>query len=185
MSTRSTISIIYNSGNVDSIYCHSDGYLSYNGIVLFNYYRDVKKVKKLISLGNLSSLDLNIEPPNHSKHNFNNREEGVCTFYERDRGEKNQQSSYYKDIFEFISNGFFQEYDYIFKEKNQKWYILKNNKLKLLESLLKKEVNDLNTFNPQFKKDFLQILQENKVLKQKKQLEKKLEIKQKSPSHKL
>jgi hypothetical protein len=185
MSTRSTISIIYNDGEVDSVYCHSDGYLSYNGIILFNYYRDVKKIKDLISLGDLSSLSLNIEPQNNSKHDFDNRQKGVCVFYGRDRGEEDQQATRYENIFQFIEKGNFQEYDYVFKEKNKKWYILQNNKFKLLEPLLKKEVNYSNSFNPQFKKDFLQIIQENKVLKQKKQLEKELETKQKSSSHKL
>jgi hypothetical protein len=45
------------TGLVHSIYCHWDGYLSNNGRILRTYYKDLKKIKRLVALGSLSSLD--------------------------------------------------------------------------------------------------------------------------------
>lgn len=56
MSTNSSISMLNDDGTVTSIYCHWDGYLSYNGRILYDHYNDKEKVKQLIALGSLSSL---------------------------------------------------------------------------------------------------------------------------------
>lgn len=45
-----------------AIYCHHDGSLSHNGVILQKAYQDLDKVKKLISLGDLSALGENLEP---------------------------------------------------------------------------------------------------------------------------
>ena len=93
MSTRSYIVIEKKreSGEkfYEGVYCHWDGYPSYNGKILFNHYKDRAKVEKLISLGDLSVLDERIEPTEGSGHCFeyDKREKGVCVFYKRDRGE--------------------------------------------------------------------------------------------------
>ena len=55
MSTRSRIAIENESGIVNSIYCHFDGYVDGVGKTLFNHY-DKEKLQKLIELGNISSL---------------------------------------------------------------------------------------------------------------------------------
>ena len=55
MSTRSRIAIENESGIVNSIYCHFDGYISGVGKTLFNHY-DKEKLQKLIELGDISSL---------------------------------------------------------------------------------------------------------------------------------
>jgi hypothetical protein len=55
MSTRSRIAIENESGIVNSIYCHFDGYVSGVGKTLFNHY-DKEKLQKLIELGDISSL---------------------------------------------------------------------------------------------------------------------------------
>jgi hypothetical protein len=55
MSTRSRIAIEKESGIVNSIYCHFDGYISGVGKTLFNHY-DKEKLQKLIELGDISSL---------------------------------------------------------------------------------------------------------------------------------
>ena len=39
MSTRSNISIKRKDGTYDKIYCHSDGYLEYNGRILDTFYK--------------------------------------------------------------------------------------------------------------------------------------------------
>jgi hypothetical protein len=60
MSTRSRIGIREPDGTVTSIYCHSDGYLSYNGKILLEHYQDESKIRELIALGDISVLDKNI-----------------------------------------------------------------------------------------------------------------------------
>ena len=88
MSTRSAIGVMH--GDVcKAIYCHSDGYLSYNGQVLLAHYDSVK-ANQLVSMGDMSMLGKEIG----EKINFDDRMtyEGdniatQCRFYGRDRGE--------------------------------------------------------------------------------------------------
>ena len=47
MSTRSNISIKRKDGTYDKIYCHSDGYLEYNGRILDTFYKDEQKICEL------------------------------------------------------------------------------------------------------------------------------------------
>lgn len=61
MSTRSYIGYKTKDGSVNYIYCHWDGYPSNNGKILFNHYKCAKKVKKLVALGDLSSLGSTLE----------------------------------------------------------------------------------------------------------------------------
>ncbi len=94
MSTRSYIVKENQDGTYTGIYCHSDGYLSYNGVMLLNYYQDREKVEKLISLGHMSSLHEKVDPDPTKPHSFNydERQGDVCVFYGRDRGEKGQEA---------------------------------------------------------------------------------------------
>ena len=60
MSTRSNI--VYDTGDsVRAIYCHHDGYLDYNGRILFEHYNSEDKVEALIELGDFTSLKPTIE----------------------------------------------------------------------------------------------------------------------------
>ena len=83
MSTRSHIGVRNLDGTVDYIYCHWDGYPENNGKILTENYADMDKVNGLMKLGDLSSLGEEIG----EKHDFNNRIEGMCHAYGRDRGE--------------------------------------------------------------------------------------------------
>lgn len=87
MSTRSYICIENPDHTYTGIYCHSDGYLTHNGAILLDHYSSREKVEKLISLGDLSVLKPNIDPNNDLEHSFDNRQNDVCVFYGRDRGE--------------------------------------------------------------------------------------------------
>lgn len=60
MSTHSRIGIKNEDGSVESIYCHFDGGLDYNGMVLSRSYVDEAKVRELIALGDISSLGSHI-----------------------------------------------------------------------------------------------------------------------------
>lgn len=55
MSTRSLIGLV--KGNkVEFIYCHNDGYVEYNGVMLKTYYPSEDKVQALIDMCDISSL---------------------------------------------------------------------------------------------------------------------------------
>lgn len=56
MSTNCLIAIENTDGSVESVYCHWDGYVSYNGNILHNYYDSKTKVRGLIDGGNMSTL---------------------------------------------------------------------------------------------------------------------------------
>jgi hypothetical protein len=49
------------SGQIDGIYCHHDGYYENNGALLAMYYNSYEKAKELIELGDISSLEATIE----------------------------------------------------------------------------------------------------------------------------
>ena len=179
MSTNCNISILKKDKTVSSIYCHSDGYLSYLGVCLYTYYDDVAKVKQLISLGNLSSLYKNIEPTIGSNHSFNNREQGICTFYGRDRKDSNEECSNYPSLESFI-NSDPETYIYLFKESNQKWYMYNENKNKF--HLLINSLKKLDEPYVYFKEDFLQKLNYEKIQKNYNQLNKEIPILDTIPS---
>lgn len=56
MSTRSHIGIRNEDGSPDVIYCHRDGYPSYNGTVLFHHYQAPEKIRELIALGDARNM---------------------------------------------------------------------------------------------------------------------------------
>ena len=60
MSTRSHIGIKIGD-KVKYIYCHSDGYLSYNGVYLNLFFRTPERVNALINLGDISCIGYNRE----------------------------------------------------------------------------------------------------------------------------
>ena len=56
MGTRSRIGIKNGNGTITSIYCHWDGYPSYNGRILLENYTDKQTVLTLMKLGDISTL---------------------------------------------------------------------------------------------------------------------------------
>lgn len=90
MSTRSFICKEQPDGSYYGIYCHSDGYLTYNGAMLLDHYSDAQKVDELFSFGDLSILREKIHPDPTREHSFDydKQQRDVCVFYGRDRGEK-------------------------------------------------------------------------------------------------
>jgi hypothetical protein len=114
MATRSTIAIEYADGTVDQVYCHWDGYLDNNGAILRDHYSDPFKLQKLIDLGDLSSLAPNIG----NQHAFEDRIEGECTFYGRDRKETGVGAKRFKDFADYVENHQYEEYEYILRNVN-------------------------------------------------------------------
>ena len=112
MSTRSYICKENKDGTYTGIYCHSDGYLTYNGAMLVDHYNDRDKVDKLISLGDLSILYPNIDPDPELPHSFEDRQDDVCVFYGRDRGEKDTEA---KEVdLDNINSDHWIEYCYVY-----------------------------------------------------------------------
>ena len=129
MGTRSRIGVMHGN-KVKSIYCHWDGYLSFNGRILQESY-DSAKANQLVALGDLSSLRANIgEKHAFSKHDvpaeeveaFETLTENWCTFYGRDRGEKGTEFEVDHTFAEFLErvDGCGAEYYYIME--NGEWY---------------------------------------------------------------
>lgn len=57
MSTRSLIAIKNEDDSYDYIYCHFDGYPSFTGLYLYEHYKTREEIRKLIAMGNRSSID--------------------------------------------------------------------------------------------------------------------------------
>lgn len=116
MSTRSNIAKLNEDGTATLIYCHSDGYPSYNGSILLEHYTTDQKVDELLALGDISSLG----PEIGVKIDFNDWEAGrnQCRAYGRDRGEKGTEAQ--RKDFDFAEHLCEQEYLYLWK--NGEWY---------------------------------------------------------------
>jgi hypothetical protein len=118
MGTRSTIALEFADRTVGQVYCHWDGYLEHNGKILLENYSDPFKLRELIDLGDMSSLAAEIG----TKHDFDQRVVGECTFYGRDRGETDIEAKYFKDFADYKANHQYEEYEYILRTDGQ-WYV--------------------------------------------------------------
>lgn len=108
MSTRSSIGIRNEKGEIRSIYCHHDGYPEWVGRVLTNYYDTTESIEKLLELGDLSSLGDTLTD---------------CFAYCRDGGEELNPARTFKTIQELEDSFDWNEYNYIFNNGN--WYVFK------------------------------------------------------------
>lgn len=97
MSTRSDIIAQCADGTWARIYCHSDGYLSHNGRILFDHYTSQSQIDALIALGDLSVLGPEIgvkhpfDSPSYRDQTIYDQHQRLygrmCRAYGRDRGE--------------------------------------------------------------------------------------------------
>lgn len=125
MSTRSNIIMRNVDGSCEVIYCHSDGYLAWNGRMLLDHYQDLNKVNDLISLGDISVLKENVHPNPNKPHNFEERQSSVVVAYGRDRGEQGVESRYYKNVNVYLSSlGKYSgiEYLYLYDILTRTWF---------------------------------------------------------------
>jgi hypothetical protein len=108
MSTRSEIAIENKDKSISSIYCHSDGYLEYNGNILNNHYNSYELASSIIKQSDCSSLGKTIED---------------SRFYNTWRNEDTKAKEFdseYNFMYAFRSD-IFAEYIYLFK--NDRWYV--------------------------------------------------------------
>jgi hypothetical protein len=115
-----------------AVYCHWDGYVAHNGYILQTCYDSVK-ANKLVSMGDLSSLGVDIG----EKHEFHSEDPeyldiggGVscskqCTFYGRDRGGENTGYKSFDTLNALLNyyEGSWCEYAYILK--GNEWFYTK------------------------------------------------------------
>jgi hypothetical protein len=127
MSTRSFIAKQIGEDKYRTIYCHSDGYLTYNGAMLLDHYNTPEMVDKLLDLGDVSYIAEKLEPDPSMPHGFdyNQRQDGVTVAYGRDRGETNVEA---RDmtLAELDDSNNWTEYVYIFNQDNE-WKYFKRN----------------------------------------------------------
>ena len=129
MGTRSRIGVMHGD-LVKSVYCHWDGYLAHNGKVLQEYYTSAQ-ANELVALGDLSSL----RPTIGVEHAFShydtelNQEQyyeqfgDMCTFYGRDRGEKNTEFKVAHTFAEFLEQCDNCGAEYYYINKDGVWYV--------------------------------------------------------------
>jgi len=98
MATRSRIAIENQDGSVTSIYCHWDGHIETNGVILNNNYNTKDKVEALIALGGLSELHVTTDK---------------TIAYHRDRDEDFSQTPF-NDVEELFEDGFRSGVEYIY-----------------------------------------------------------------------
>lgn len=107
MATRSLIGLQLPDGKILSVYCHNDGYPSYNGRILRQFHDTTEKVQALLGLGNLSVLGVTLEG---------------CYAYSRDRGDEAQEAKITQNRREFINSGSGVNYLYLFRDGQ--WFYL-------------------------------------------------------------
>lgn len=101
MGTRSSI-VVKVGDKVKGIYCHWDGYPSHNGRILIGHYNSQELAEQVISLGDLSSLDVSMECPDG--HTYSTPKDGYSIAYGRDRGEDDTDAKEYGDYPEALES---------------------------------------------------------------------------------
>lgn len=102
MGTRCAIGIEHN-GKIIGKYSHYDGYPSYTGEMLKEYYRNPLKTLPMVALGDQSVLKKEFMPTSKN-HCFDTPDEDVTVFYGRDRGESGVDAQWFDDHIDFIEH---------------------------------------------------------------------------------
>ena len=118
MATRSVIAVLEAKGiggaddTIKAIYCHNDGYLSNNGKILDQHYRDEDNINQLLAEGDCSSLKDTISD---------------TIFYARDRGEENKEAVTLKNETELLEHAFQQcDAEVVYMFAYGTWYVYDN-----------------------------------------------------------
>ena len=133
MATRSVISKIdkkVSNGEITAVYCHSDGYLKWNGKILNEHYTNENKVDELLSNGGISMLNENIGKPGIDFNDY--KKFGSLKqsrFYHRDRGEELKIQTWNDGLRSFVEeakSSYGAEFIYMFEEVENGegiWYV--------------------------------------------------------------
>ena len=122
MSTRSSIAIQHSDVEIESVYCHSDGYLQGVGTILLSNYTMESRVKELLWRGDISSLGCKLSPVEYN-HSFANPEKGVTVFYGRDRGDKGVESKIHFGEADFIHERTSENCEFLYLWSDGEWFV--------------------------------------------------------------
>jgi hypothetical protein len=131
MATRSTIAIQNLDGTINQVYCHCDGYLSNNGVLLHKFYNTRELVENLISKGGIFSLG---EYVSDEPKSFDRNSDDYYTSFYSYRGEVTE-IRHFKDFEDYEQNHQFEEFEYIFT-KDDVWSVFDGNEWHDLEYLI-------------------------------------------------
>jgi hypothetical protein len=120
MSTHCLIGVVHGE-TIKTVYCHFDGYPRGVGAMLLKYYDSVK-ANHLVSLGDISYLEKEIEPPEGVEHSFNAPAEAVTVFYGRDRGETGV--GFHTFICEAELNLYKDQFEYCYLMRGGEWFLV-------------------------------------------------------------
>jgi len=93
MATRSNIGMMLPDGQMKFVYCHYDGYTEGVGATLLESYNTPELVSELLSFGDMSFLASEIYLSSDT-HSFDTPERNVTVFYNRDRGESENDARF-------------------------------------------------------------------------------------------
>jgi hypothetical protein len=123
MGTRSAIGYKTQEGKIRAVYCHWDGYVSNNGRILQESYQAAYKIARLIEQGDMSSLAAEPMPTAGSGHSFNTPEDGVVTYYGRDRGETGVETKEFANVDEFETEMSYAGCEYFYVFNGREWIV--------------------------------------------------------------
>ena len=108
MSTRSEIAIERLDKSILSIYCHSDGYIEHNGVLLQNHYNSLRLARSIVERNDCSVLGETLEE---------------SRFYNdwRDEDTRAKKFDSVRSFMKEFDNNIFAEFIYLFK--NNAWYV--------------------------------------------------------------
>ena len=121
MGTRSRIGIQLSDDSILSVYCHYDGYPSFNGKVLREFYDTKEKVEQLINGGDMSCTWTNVGWKNETLP-----ESGPLHYTSRGESIEMNAPRYDESIFDFLEKKNNEEYAYIWTVNN-KWVCMNMN----------------------------------------------------------
>jgi hypothetical protein len=128
MATRSTIALEYADGTVDMIYCHWDGYLDHNGVILEKHWKDPFKLQTMMQLGDMSCMgkDVGVQHAFDERNQYDEEHIATqCTFYGRDRNESRTQARRFKSYEDYRANSQNEEFNYCLRniEGVATWFV--------------------------------------------------------------
>ena len=154
MGTRSDIGKVQRDGSIKHIYCHWDGYPSYNGAVLLGHWNDSNLVDSLLDLGYLSVLGFVVG----EKHPFDRYQdvrsdkgpkiadqlpekvENWCILLKRDRGDKGCEADISPNLNSFIKDLKDSDKEWVYLWENEQWMFSRTDDVKNRKPLTRENI---------------------------------------------
>lgn len=136
MSTRGMIGLREQDGSILAIPCQHDCYPTGAGMVLYLYYTDETRVRKLLALGEIANVRPRMEKSEPIPPNGN---DGVVFAYHRDGDSPYFSPEKYKDRKDFLNPKTNHGADYCYLFEDDIWYVgdVHSKKWKSLKDALK------------------------------------------------